>query len=334
LVVKDVFFGHFESVVGRVLEAPFGLLDDLEEVRGDFLWSLYGKEETGVLKVNGKLYFERGVSEILHDKGPCVVFHFLFGLKLFSRHPHTDHGRRVLIEFRVKFIDQQKPSFFGGGVGQAQIAVIVLVLEGQDFFVDFVGGEFGRDQFYGLDQKLGIGVVHDSVDQEGVVGHGFIDEEEAEVFVEDFLDRVQGGKGIVGLGFFLVDDFLQFFLRTPFQLNCQSFSELLVVAFFLDDESHAEGVFCLLPDSDVLFIVLGKVHDFLHFVLEFEILISCDQSISGFSALGDILAQFVYDFLDEGELDFGHFGDKFEFPVLRRLDANIFQGLESQVDTD
>ena len=58
LIIKGVFFGHFESVVRRVLKAPFWLFEDFEEVRGDFLRSLNCKKETGVLEVDGKLDFE------------------------------------------------------------------------------------------------------------------------------------------------------------------------------------------------------------------------------------------------------------------------------------
>ena len=116
LIIKGVFFGHFESVVRRVLKAPFWLFEDFEEVRGDFLRSLNCKKETGVLEVDGKLDFEGRISQVLHDQGPCIVFHFFLGLKLFSRHPNTDHGRRVLIEFRIKLIDKQEPSFLGSGV--------------------------------------------------------------------------------------------------------------------------------------------------------------------------------------------------------------------------
>jgi hypothetical protein len=197
LIVKGVFFGHFESIVRGVLKAPFWLFEDFEKIRGDFLWSLNCKKETRVLEVDGKLDFERRISQVLHDKGPCIVFHFFLGLKLLSRHPNTDHGRRVLIEFRVELVDKQEPSLLGSGVGQTQVAIIVFVLKGQNFFVDFVCSEFGRDQLDRLYQELGVRVVHDSIDQERIVGYRLVDQKETEVFVEDFLDWVQGGKRVV-----------------------------------------------------------------------------------------------------------------------------------------
>jgi hypothetical protein len=129
LVIEDVLFGNLKSVFRGVLETPFRLLYDLKHVSCDFLRSFNGEKKPRVLKINWELDSERGVTDVLHDKSPCIIFHFLFGLKLFSRHPDPNHGRRALVEFWIQLINQQKPPFFGSGIGQAQIPIIELVLK-------------------------------------------------------------------------------------------------------------------------------------------------------------------------------------------------------------
>ena len=68
-------------------------------------------------------------------------------------------------------------------------------------------------------------------------------------------------------------------------------------------------------------------------MLELQILISRNNPIPCLFTFGNILAQLSYDFLNERKLDFGQFGNEFEFPVLGRFDADVLKSLKPKVDT-